>query len=146
MNRERSQVWTFTIMIVVLILMLFCPVVFGQVSPPLPPIKISGTIFFNDATTPLVVANNTTDFVGLYYENLTSKSKELLQQTGTNTHGQYSFTTPGISDFEHDYRLFVYSKNVNIGFSAPIHSITNVVENVTTSRAPTDLITIDSHS
>ena len=157
-NRERSQVWIFTIMVVVLILLLFCPVVFGQVSHSVIPglgvgmvgslggvgpalaSEVVGTVFYCDGKTPLVLNDTATDSQ-IYLFNSTTNN--LVAKTTTDNSGYFVFA--GTSGYSYYIRA-----DYNNGIVATTPTFKDlgdgIPENVVTSRASTDLITIDSLS
>jgi len=142
-NRERSQMWIFTIMVVVLISLLFCPVVFGQVLAS--PGSVNGSIFYSDSKTPLALNN----LAAGNFVSLINTGTQAVLNTTTDSSGHYVFNTQNIVFNGSSYfQVTAYYNNSGVGHS-PIFELspgTHVSENLSTSRAPTDLITIDSLS
>jgi hypothetical protein len=136
-NRERSQVWIFTIMVVVLILMLFCPVVFGQVSS-FPFGSVSGTVFYSDGKTPLAL--NTP---GNFFTIINTDTGQPVWNGSTDPSGNFIY-----NGSTGHYEVEAIYNNRLVGQS-PIFLLNNanhVIENLTTNRTPMDLITVDSFS
>jgi hypothetical protein len=106
---EEKQILIISLMIVVLICMLSGLVVFGQMSssqtytPPPAYGYVTGTIFYKDGVTPLVINDtNNGDYLYLY-----DASNVFKQKMVTDDHGNYSSVNvaPGT------YNLIVYRSN-----------------------------------
>jgi hypothetical protein len=137
---KEKQILIIAVMIFVLICMLFGLVVFGQMSsshtyiPPPAYGYVTGTVFYHDGITPLVINDtNNGDYLYLY-----SSSNDFKQNIVTDANGYFSSVNvaPGT------YYLGVYRNNYEIGHISPI-TVDNgqtLTENVTTSRTPTTTV------
>jgi hypothetical protein len=136
-NREKSQVTIFTIMIVVLILLLFCPVVFGQVSA-FPFGTVSGTVFNSNGKTPLALNNFAAN--NFYFVKNTDTGNVVWNGT-TDSNGYYI-----LNESTGHYEVEAVYNNKIVGQSPTfyLNNANHVIENLTTNSTPTDLITICS--
>jgi len=129
-NLKKERLILALMILVIIYLLFFSSVAFGQVSLPQQKYNVSGTVFYSDGKTPLV--DNSSTHVDLFNADI----GDYFDWDGTHTdsNGYYSFTNvpPGT------YSLDVSYSGDIVGTEIFTLTNSNIVADVTTQRMLTN--------
>ncbi len=134
-DKQKNEKLIRAVMLLILICLLFsgyCSVAFGQITRPQDKGYVTGTIFYNDGITPLLV-NDSLYASQVELWNVTSNTASILY---TDDNGYY--TSSGVP--AGTYKVYVKYENNYAGETDNFSVIAgqNVTANVKTSRMPTN--------